>query len=274
MLLHGLSATRRNVRPGLAPPPARGWRVIAYDARGHGAVLPGPRRTSTPTWSTTSRAVLDDLELERVGAGGQLDGRGHRHGVRAGAPERVAALVQITPAYDGARAHRRGRSGRLGADGRRARAGRTWTRSWTWQRPTGAGEGWREVAREADQAAHGAPRAPGGGRARRCARCRARPPGTAWRRWSGSRCPCWSSAPATRWTTCTRWRSPQEYADRLPNARAGGRGGGQVAARLAGRPAVDGDRGLPRAGGLPARALVEHASRAARSSRPPRTATS
>ena len=75
-------------------------------------------------------------------------------------------------------------------------------------------------------------------------------------------------ARATRPTTChplrDRARSTREL---LPERRAGRGGGGQVAARLAGRAAVERDRRLPRARRLrPRRARC----RAARSSRPPR----
>ena len=41
VLLHGLSATRRNVVQGSRALLRRGYRLIAYDARGHGASSPG-----------------------------------------------------------------------------------------------------------------------------------------------------------------------------------------------------------------------------------------
>ncbi|HEV3375698.1 MAG TPA: alpha/beta fold hydrolase, partial [Thermoleophilaceae bacterium] len=40
VLLHGLSATRRNVVQGSRHLVKRGYRLIAYDARGHGASSP------------------------------------------------------------------------------------------------------------------------------------------------------------------------------------------------------------------------------------------
>lgn len=40
VLLHGLSATRRNVVQGSRALLRRGYRLIAYDARGHGASSP------------------------------------------------------------------------------------------------------------------------------------------------------------------------------------------------------------------------------------------
>src|SRR3954467_7379497 len=42
VLLHGLSATRRNVVQGSRQLMRRGYRVVAYDARGHGASDPAP----------------------------------------------------------------------------------------------------------------------------------------------------------------------------------------------------------------------------------------
>src|SRR6185295_7927697 len=43
VLLHGLSATRRNVVQGSRHLITRGYRLIAYDARGHGSSSPAPR---------------------------------------------------------------------------------------------------------------------------------------------------------------------------------------------------------------------------------------
>jgi pimeloyl-ACP methyl ester carboxylesterase len=102
VLLHGLTATHRYVVMGSRALERAGHRVIAYDARGHGRSAPAPE---------PGAYRYDDLvgDLERV-----LDERGVRRAVLAGAsmgahtllrfaiefPERVAALVAITPAYD------------------------------------------------------------------------------------------------------------------------------------------------------------------------------
>ena len=43
VLAHGVSATRRNVVQGSRALIRRGYRLIAYDARGHGSSSPGPR---------------------------------------------------------------------------------------------------------------------------------------------------------------------------------------------------------------------------------------
>ena len=54
VLLHGLSATRRNVVQGSRHLAKRGYRLIAYDARGHGA--------STPAQSYGYPELVGDLE--------------------------------------------------------------------------------------------------------------------------------------------------------------------------------------------------------------------
>ena len=102
VLLHGLTATHRYVVMGSKALERSGHRVIAYDARGHGRSDPAP---------TPGAYGYDDLaaDLERV-----LDDRGVARAVLVGAsmgahtllrfalerPERAAALVAITPAYD------------------------------------------------------------------------------------------------------------------------------------------------------------------------------
>jgi 3-oxoadipate enol-lactonase len=99
VLLHGLTATHRYVVMGSTSLERAGHRVIAYDARGHGA--------SDPAEPYDYEALAADLE--RV-----LDERGVESAVLAGAsmgahtilrfaterPERIRAIVAITPAYD------------------------------------------------------------------------------------------------------------------------------------------------------------------------------
>jgi pimeloyl-ACP methyl ester carboxylesterase len=102
VLLHGLTATHRYVVMGSKALERSGHRVIAYDARGHGRSDPAP---------TPDAYGYDDLvaDLRRV-----MDERGIARAVLAGAsmgahtllrfalqhPERAAALVVVTPAYD------------------------------------------------------------------------------------------------------------------------------------------------------------------------------
>src|ERR687884_2284262 len=102
VLLHGLTATHRYVVMGSKALERSGHRVLAYDARGHGRSDPAP---------DPQAYRYEDLrdDLVRV-----MDERGIRRAVLAGAsmgahtllrfaleaPERAAALVVITPAYD------------------------------------------------------------------------------------------------------------------------------------------------------------------------------
>ena len=147
VLLHGLSATRRNVVQGSRALLRRGYRLIAYDARGHGASSPGTRY-GYPELIEDLEAVLDDLGIDRVALVGSSMGAATGMAFALRHPERVAALVQITPAYNGA-----------------ARTGNVDDGAWDAMatgleeggvdafvdvaQPAGAGEGWREIAREA-----------------------------------------------------------------------------------------------------------------------------
>ena len=233
-------------RPGLAPPDPRGYRLIAYDARGHGSSAPAPAATSTPTWSPTWRPCSTHLELERGGAGRQLDGRRHRDGLHARAPGARARAGADHPRLHGLRAHRRRGRLHLGASWPTRSSAAASTPSSRWPSPTTCPSKWREIAREATRQRMERHRDPRRWR-RRCARCRARSPGRASSRSRTSTCRRWSSARATRPTACTRSASPRSTRRKLPDAELAGRGRGQVAARLAGRAAVGRDRGLPRA---------------------------
>jgi pimeloyl-ACP methyl ester carboxylesterase len=102
VLLHGLTATNRYVVMGSKSLERAGHRVVAYDARAHGQSDPAP---------SSDAYRYEDLrdDLVRV-----MDERGIERAVLAGAsmgahtilrlaleqPERAAALVLITPAYD------------------------------------------------------------------------------------------------------------------------------------------------------------------------------
>jgi pimeloyl-ACP methyl ester carboxylesterase len=147
VLLHGLSATRRNVVQGSRHLIKRGYRLIAYDARGHGASSPG-RSYEYPELVDDLEAVLDHLGIERAALVGSSMGAATAMAFTLEHPERVAALVQITPAYTGY-----ARTGNVDGD--------------SWERmaselerggvdafvdvaqPDGLRERWREIAREA-----------------------------------------------------------------------------------------------------------------------------
>jgi pimeloyl-ACP methyl ester carboxylesterase len=144
VLLHGLSATRRNVVQGSRHLPRRGFRLIAYDARGHGASDPAPRYEYSDLAADLD-AVLAHFDLERAALVGSSMGATTAMAFALAHPERVPALVQITPAYTG--------DARGGGD--------------TWElmaaelergdldafarlaQPDGVPERWREVARDA-----------------------------------------------------------------------------------------------------------------------------
>ena len=100
VLLHGLSATRRNVVQGSRALIKRGYRLISYDARGHGASSPAPRYEYSDLVADLE-AVLDHLDIERAALVGSSMGAATAMAFTLEHPERVPALVQITPAYTG-----------------------------------------------------------------------------------------------------------------------------------------------------------------------------
>jgi pimeloyl-ACP methyl ester carboxylesterase len=102
VLLHGLTATRRYVVMGSRALERSGHRVVAYDARGHGRSSPAPSRDAY-TYEDLGRdltAVLDDRGIERAVLAGASMGAHTLLWLALNAPERVAGLVVITPAYD------------------------------------------------------------------------------------------------------------------------------------------------------------------------------
>jgi pimeloyl-ACP methyl ester carboxylesterase len=100
VLLHGLSATRRNVVQGSRHLIKRGYRLIAYDARGHGTSSPADSY-EYPQLVADLEAVLAHLGIERTALVGSSMGAATAMAYTLEHPERVAALVQITPAYTG-----------------------------------------------------------------------------------------------------------------------------------------------------------------------------
>ena len=104
LLLHGLTATRRYVLQGSRLLARGGYRVIAYDARGHGESPPAPDPAAYEYRDLVAdlRRVLDELGLERPVLAGSSMGAATALALALEDPERVSALVQITPAYEGA----------------------------------------------------------------------------------------------------------------------------------------------------------------------------
>jgi pimeloyl-ACP methyl ester carboxylesterase len=103
VLAHGLTATRRYVVHGSKLLSRSGYRVIAYDARGHGESSPAPDHTEYAYADLVADLgrVLDQLGLERVVLAGASMGAATTLAFALEQPQRVAALVQITPAHLG-----------------------------------------------------------------------------------------------------------------------------------------------------------------------------
>jgi pimeloyl-ACP methyl ester carboxylesterase len=103
VLLHGLTATRRYVVMGSKALERSGHRVITYDARGHGRSSPAPDPAAYGYDALTRdlEEVLDQLEIQRAVLAGASMGAHTLLAFALRAPERVAGVVVITPAYDG-----------------------------------------------------------------------------------------------------------------------------------------------------------------------------
>jgi pimeloyl-ACP methyl ester carboxylesterase len=103
ILLHGLTATRRYVLMGSRYLARAGVELIAYDARGHGESSPAPQATAYEYAD-----LVRDLETVASTAGTSVVLVGNSMGAATAAayalehPERVAALVQVTPGFAGA----------------------------------------------------------------------------------------------------------------------------------------------------------------------------
>src|SRR5882757_8291281 len=99
VLAHGLSASRRYVVMGSKALLRAGHRVVAYDARGHGASSPAPAPDAYGYEELTAdlAAVLDALGIERAVLAGASMGAHTILRLALDAPERVAAVAVITP---------------------------------------------------------------------------------------------------------------------------------------------------------------------------------
>lgn len=99
VLLHGLTATRRYVVMGSRNLERGGHRVVMYDARGHGRSQPG-EAYGYGELAADLLAVLDDRGVERAVLAGASMGAHTAVRFALDHPERAAALVLITPAFD------------------------------------------------------------------------------------------------------------------------------------------------------------------------------
>src|SRR5947209_3772211 len=102
VLLHGLTATRRYVVMGSSTLQRGGHRVIAYDARGHGrsSAASQPHAYGYEHLAADLEAVLDYVGVHHAVLAGASMGAHTALRLALEAPERVAGLVLITPAYD------------------------------------------------------------------------------------------------------------------------------------------------------------------------------
>lgn len=102
VLLHGLTATRRYVVMGSRLLERSGYRVIAYDARGHGrsGPAPDPRAYGYARLARDLEAVLDTLGIPRAALAGASMGAHTSLRFALDHPERVSALGLVTPAFD------------------------------------------------------------------------------------------------------------------------------------------------------------------------------
>lgn len=102
VLMHGLTATHRYVVMGSRALERGGHRVIAYDARGHGASAPAPAAGEYGYEALVSDLlrVMAERGIERAVLAGASMGAHTALKAALEHPERVSGLVVITPAYD------------------------------------------------------------------------------------------------------------------------------------------------------------------------------
>jgi len=104
VLAHGLTATRRYVVMGSTALERSGHRVIAYDARGHGASSPAetPDAYGYEDLGKDLEAVMDRAGVQRAVLAGASMGAHTLIWLAVNRPQRVGGLVLITPAFTAA----------------------------------------------------------------------------------------------------------------------------------------------------------------------------
>ena len=102
VLLHGLTAARRYVVMGSSRLSRAGHRVVAYDARGHGASSPPEAADAYGYAELTGdlARVLDACGIERAVLAGVSMGAHTCLRFALQQPERVTGIVVITPGFD------------------------------------------------------------------------------------------------------------------------------------------------------------------------------
>lgn len=101
---HGITATRRYVLHGSRALARAGYRVIAYDARGHGESDPAPAGEGygyPQLIADLERVVAEQVGEERFFLGGHSMGAHTAVGYALQHPERLAGLAVIGPTYQG-----------------------------------------------------------------------------------------------------------------------------------------------------------------------------
>jgi 3-oxoadipate enol-lactonase len=103
VLAHGLTATRRYVVHGSRLLERSGLRVVSYDARGHGESDPAPDPAAYEYEDLVDdlERVMDEHGIEQAALVGVSMGAATTLAFALRAPERVRALVQVTPAHLG-----------------------------------------------------------------------------------------------------------------------------------------------------------------------------
>jgi pimeloyl-ACP methyl ester carboxylesterase len=101
VLLHGLTMTRRQVLNNTRSLERRGYRVIAYDMRGHGASDPpdDPSDYAYASLVADLVSVMDRFDAPRAVLVGNSIGSHTAVRLALDEPSRVAGLVLVTPAY-------------------------------------------------------------------------------------------------------------------------------------------------------------------------------
>jgi pimeloyl-ACP methyl ester carboxylesterase len=103
VLLHGLSATKRYVVHRSKALPRAGYRLVMYDARGHGesAAPDDPDAYEYSDLCADLVQVMDEFDIERAALAGVSMGAHTALRFALEQPERVSALVVVTPGYTG-----------------------------------------------------------------------------------------------------------------------------------------------------------------------------
>lgn len=105
VLCHGITATRRSVLHGSRALARAGYRVVSYDARGHGASEPAPVGEGygyPELVADLERVVADQVGEERFLLGGHSMGAHTSIAYALRHPDRLTGLVAIGPVYTGA----------------------------------------------------------------------------------------------------------------------------------------------------------------------------